>query len=484
MNAPLRRVAVAVFVLFALLFVNLNYVQVVKGDDYRTSDLNERVRISSYERPRGLIMVEDQAIAQSVETDGRYKYQRKYPQGELYSHVTGYQSMIYSNSELEAAENEDLSGESDKLFVRRITDMITGKKSKGANVILTLDKEVQAATADALEGEKGAAISLDPKTGEILSLVSNPAYDPNPFAAHTDQPQKDAWKTLNGDSVNKPLLNRALRQTYPPGSTFKVIMSSALVQEGYTADTQVDAPNQYTAPQTTKFIENFQGEQCGNGVQVTLEFALQESCNTVFAKLGVEKVGAEKIKDKAKEFGFGDADLQIPLDVAPSETGDLPDPPAVAQSSIGQRDVRMTPLQGAMIAAAVANNGKLMTPFLVKKVEAADYTTLSTTREQTFSTPLSDSNAAEVQKMMRAVVENGTGTRAQVDGADVGGKTGTAEDGDERQDHAWFIGYAIVGGEPVAAVAVVLENAGTSSSSSAAIAGTIMKSIIEQRANR
>lgn len=483
MNAPLRRVAIAVFVLFALLFVNLNYVQVVKGDDYRTSDLNERVRISSYERPRGLIMVEDQVIAESKETDGRYKYQRSYPQGKLYSHVTGYQSMIYGNSELEAAENEDLSGESDKLFVRRITDMITGKKSKGANVILTLDKEVQAATADALEGEKGAAIALDPKTGEILSLVSNPAYDPNPFAAHTDQPQKDAWKKLNGDSVNKPLLDRALNQTYPPGSTFKVIMSSALVEQGYTADTEVDAPNQYTAPQTTKYIENFHGETCGNGVQVTLEFALQESCNTVFAKLGVEKVKADGIKAKAKEFGFGDK-FKVPMTSAASQTGDMPDDPAVAQSSIGQRDVRMTPLQGAMIASAVANNGKLMQPFLVKKVEAADYTTLSTTREQTYSTPLSGSEAGEVQKMMRAVVQSGTGKRAQIDGADIGGKTGTAEDGDERQDHAWFIGYAIVDGQAVAAVAVVLENAGTSSSSSAAIAGTIMKSIIQQRANR
>ncbi|MFI5959551.1 peptidoglycan D,D-transpeptidase FtsI family protein [Cryptosporangium sp. NPDC051539] len=483
MNAPLRRVAVAVFVLFALLFVNLNYVQVVKGDDYRNSDLNERVRISSYERPRGLIMVEDQAIAQSVETDGRYKFQRKYPQGELYSHVTGFQSMIYGTSEIESAENEDLSGQSDKLFVRRITDMITGKKSKGANVILTLDKEVQQATANALEGQKGAAISLDPKTGEILSLVSLPTFDPNPFASHTDKPQKDAWANLNGDKENQPLLNRALRQTYPPGSTFKVIMSTALVEDGLTADSEVDAPNQYTAPQTTKYIENFHGETCGNGVKVTLEFALQESCNTVFAKLGVEKLGAEKIKEKAKEFGFG-SPMKVPTDVAASQTGDLPDPPSVAQSSIGQRDVRMTPLQGAMIAAAVANNGKLMTPYLVKKVEAADYTTLSTTRQKTLSTPMSDSTAGEVQKMMHAVVQDGTGKRAQIDGADVGGKTGTAEDGDERQDHAWFIGYAIVDGQPVAAVAVVLENAGKSSASSAEIAGTIMKSIIQQRANR
>jgi peptidoglycan glycosyltransferase len=485
MNAPLRRVAIAVFVLFGLLFANLNYVQVVKGDEYRNDTRNERVRISSYQNPRGLILVDSQPIAQSVATDGRYKYQRQYPAAtaNLYSHVTGYQSMIYGNTGIEAAEEPDLSGQSDKLFVRRITDMLTGRKSQGANVILTLDKEVQQATGDAMDGVKGAAISLNPKTGAILSLVSNPTFDPNPFASHSDGPQQTTMKALRADT-DQPLLDRALNQTYPPGSTFKVIMSTALIEDkGLKADTVVAAPNQYKPPQTTKVIQNFEGESCGDGVSVTLLYALEKSCNTVFAKLGVEKVGADEIKKTAKAFGFGKT-VSVPLTDAASQTGDIPDDPAVAQSSIGQRDVRMTPLQGAMIAAAVANNGELMTPYLVDKVEAADYTTLSTTQAKRYSTPMSSSTAGELQKMMKAVVDSGTGTKAQIDGVDVGGKTGTAEDGDERQDHDWFIGYSIVNGQAVAAVAVVLENAGKSSSSAAAIAGTIMKSIIAQKTTR
>jgi peptidoglycan glycosyltransferase len=480
-NAPLRRVAIAVFVLFGLLFANLNYVQVVKGDDYRNSDLNERVRISSYERPRGLILVQGTAVAESQDTEGRYRYLRKYPQGKLYAQVTGFQSLIYGNTELEAAENGDLSGQSDKLFVRRITDMLTGKKSKGANVLLTLDKDVQSATAEAFGDRKGAAVALDPQTGAILSLVSMPSYDPNAFASHRDQPQKDAWKELNADE-NKPLLNRALRQTYPPGSTFKVVDSAVLVEEGFKADTEVDAPLSYTPPQTTNAIRNYNGLPCGNG-RVTLAYALEKSCNTVFSKLGVERVGTDKLKAKAAEFGFGD-ERKVPTRVAASQMGEIPDKPALAQSSIGQRDVKMTPLQGAMIAAAVANNGVLMTPYLVKEVEAPDYTTLDKTRPSRLSTPMSESGAAEVQKMMKAVVDEGTGTKAQIDGVDVGGKTGTAEDGDARQDHEWFIGYAISDGVPVAAVAVVLENAGTSSSQSADIAGTIMKSVIASKANR
>jgi penicillin-binding protein A len=261
-------------------------------------------------------------------------------------------------------------------------------------------------------------------------------------------------------------------------------MSTALVEDdGYKADTQVAAPDQYTAPQTTKFIQNYEGESCGNGVSVTLLYALEKSCNTVFAKLGVEKVKADGIKSTAKKFGFGQT-IDVPMTSSPSATGDIPDDPAVAQSSIGQRDVRMTPLQGAMIASAVANNGDLMTPYLVKEVQAPDFTTLSTTQTKKFSSPMSSSTAGELQKMMQAVVESGTGTKAQIDGAIVGGKTGTAEDGDARQDHDWFIGYSIVGGVPVAAVAVVLENAGKSSSSAAKIAGTIMKSIIAQQATR
>ncbi|HEV2088037.1 MAG TPA: penicillin-binding transpeptidase domain-containing protein, partial [Cryptosporangiaceae bacterium] len=243
------------------------------------------------------------------------------------------------------------------------------------------------------------------------------------------------------------------------------------------------APRSYDPPQTSALIRNFAGNPCGDG-RVTLEYALQVSCNTPFAKLGVEEVKADGIKEKARQFGFETEDLSVPLKVSPSRLGLIADPPAVAQSSIGQRDVRMTPLQGAMIAAAVANDGALMQPYLVKEIQAPDYSTLKTTSPKTLSEPLTSDQAGQLQQMMVAVVEKGTGTEAQVRNATVGGKTGTAEDGDARQDHEWFIGFAIVDGEAVAAVAVVLENAGTSSSQAASVAGDIMTSVISQRVRK
>lgn len=482
MNAPLRRVAIAVFVLFGLLFLNLNYVQVIKGDDYRNNPANRRVQISTYERERGAIVVDETAVAVSEETTGRLKYQREYPADDLYAAVTGYQSLTYGSTGIEAAENDVLSGQSDKLFVRRVSDMITGRKARGANVVLTLDKEVQQAAFSGMGSRKGAAVALDPRTGEILAMVSTPSYDPNPFASHQDAPQKDAFSRLNADR-DKPMLNRALNESYPPGSTFKVVMSTALLKRGLSPDSQVEAPDSYTPPQTTNAIRNFAGESCGNG-RVTLEYALTKSCNTPFARLGVETVKAEGIKDQAREFGFETDDLEVPLRTSSSRIGDIPDPPATAQSSIGQRDVRMTPLQGAMIASAVANDGRLMRPYLVKEIQAPDYSTLETTRPKQFSRPMDAGQARDLQQMMQSVVEEGTGRQARVSGATVGGKTGTAEDGDERQDHEWFIGFAIAGGKPIAAVAVVLENAGTSSSQAAAVSGKIMRAILAQERSR
>ncbi len=478
MNAPLRRVAIAVFVLFGLVFGQLNYVQFVQGDELRRHPDNDRVQLQEYERKRGSIVVEGQAIATSTETDGRLKYLRSYPAGVLYPHITGYKSPLFGESGIEQSEDPVLSGDDDRLFVRRVSGIITGQRPEGGNVVLTIDKQVQTAAFNQLQGRKGAIAALDPKTGQILALVSAPSYDPNQLAVHDNEANQNAWNRLT-KNANKPLNNRALGETYPPGSTFKVIVSAAALKDGATADTQVDSPLRYTPPQTTKFIQNFNGNSCG-GERVSLLKALTVSCNTSYAKLGVE-LGSDKVRDMAKDFGFEDDDLSTPLDVASSRLGDMPDPPSVAQSSIGQRDVRMTPLQGAMIAAAVANNGSLMRPYLVKEVQAPDRNPLEVTSEKELSQPLDASQAAELQKMMISVVENGTGKKAQLDGLDVGGKTGTAEDGDSRQDHSWFIGFVLKDGEPVGAVAVVLENAGISSSSTADMAGNVLRAIVQNR---
>jgi peptidoglycan glycosyltransferase len=482
-NAPLRRVAIAVFVLFGLLFANLNYVQFVQGDKLRRDPTNQRVQLQEYERQRGSIVVDGQAIAASKETDGRLKYLRTYPAPTLYPHVTGFASPRFGDTGIERSEDEVLSGDDDRLFVRRLTEIVTGRQPKGGNVVLTLDKEIQQAAFQGLQNRNGAIAALDPRTGEILAMVSGPAYDPNQLATHDSEAGKQAWDRLNSDP-DKPLLNRALRQTYPPGSTFKVIVSAAALKDGATADTSVPSPLRYTPPQTTRFIQNFAGSSCG-GQTVTLLRALTVSCNTAYARLGVE-LGQEKVTAMAREFGFEDEDLNVPLSAVPSRIGDIPDPPALAQSSIGQRDVRMTPLQGAMIAAAVANDGTLMKPYLVKEVQAPDRKPLDVTRPDEMSQPLTADQAGELQRMMRGVVQGdgGTGRRARISGVDVGGKTGTAEDGDQRQDHSWFIGYAIVDGEAVGAVAVVLENAGTSSSSTAEIAGQVLRAIVQNRGSR
>lgn len=478
MNAPLRRVAIAIFVLFGLLFAQLNYVQFVQGDELRRNPDNDRVQLQEYERKRGSIVVEGEAIATSTETNGRLKYLRSYPAGILYPHVTGFKSPLFGESGIEQSEDPVLSGDDDRLFVRRVSEIITGRRPEGGNVVLTLDKQVQTAAFNQLQGRKGAIVALDPKSGEILAMVSTPVFDPNQLAVHDSEANQAAWNKLTKDA-DKPLNNRALSETYPPGSTFKVIVSAAALKDGMTAESEVDSPLKYTPPQTTKFIQNFHGGDCG-GEQVSLRKALTVSCNTAYAKLGVE-LGADNVRDMAKDFGFEDDDLSIPLKAAPSRLGDIPDPPSLAQSSIGQRDVRMTPLQGAMIAAAVANSGSLMRPFLVKEVQAPDRNPLEVTSEKELSQPLNATQAADLQKMMISVVENGTGRRAQLDGVEVGGKTGTAEDGDARQDHSWFIGFALKDGEPVGAVAVVLENAGISSSSTAEMAGNVLRAIVQNR---
>ncbi|MDQ1646498.1 MAG: penicillin-binding protein [Cryptosporangiaceae bacterium] len=481
MNAPLRRVALAVFVLFGMLFANLNYVQFVKGSELRRNPINKRVQLQEYDRKRGSIAVGSEAIALSDATNDKLKYLRRYPANSLYAHVVGFKSVTYGETGLERSEDPILSGDDDRLFVRRVSGILTGHKTVGGDVVLTLDKGVQEAAQTALVGRKGAIAAIDPRTGAILGLASGPTFDPNPLSSHDYETEKKAYAKLSADP-DKPMLNRALRQTYPPGSTFKVIVSSTAVKDGMTASSTVESPDRYTPPQTDKFIENFHGESCG-GASITMKLALTVSCNTAFAKLG-NKLGADKIRATARDFGFEQNNLQIPLAVSASELGPMDDPPKVAQSSIGQRDVRMTPLQGAMIAAAVANNGTLMRPHLIQEIQAPDRSTLEPEQVGEMSRPLTPEQAAQVQDMMVGVVQSGTGKKAQINGIVVGGKTGTAEDGDSRADHSWFIGYAIKDGVAVGAVAVVLENAGTSSKSTAGLAGDVLRAIIDKQRPR
>ncbi|RLK24412.1 cell elongation-specific peptidoglycan D,D-transpeptidase [Micromonospora sp. M71_S20] len=501
MNAPLRRVGIVVMVLFGLLFANLNWIQAYKADEYRTSDYNGRVQVAEYERRRGNIEAGGTAFALSKETDGELKFQRAYPGGARYAHVLGYKPVNLAETGIEKFENDFLAGTSDQLIANRVKDMFTGDQSGGGNVLLTVSKGAQNTAFEQLrnnrvDAAKGAAIAVDPRTGAVQALVSMPSFDPNPLVSHNTNEATAAYNKLEQDPAG-PLKNRALGEVLPPGSTFKIVVAAAALENGVGQQTRIPAGPSWTPPTSGTPIRNAAPSICPED-EVTLINAVTESCNTGFAQMGV-RLGADKIKEKARQFGFEQEDLSVGHlnegghPVAASRTGSMQnadggaDPAALAQSSIGQRDVRMTPLQGAMIAASVANGGSQMRPYLVRQLLAPDRTTsYYTAKPKELRQPVSGQVANDLRDMMVSVVENGSGTNAQLRGYTVGGKTGTAQSAPDRPDHGWFIGFALdKNGTPVSAVCVVLEQAGPGGSAEAArIAGQIMRAAIADPGGR
>jgi peptidoglycan glycosyltransferase len=482
---------VVILVLFAMLFANLNWVQAYKADAYRTSDYNRRVVVAQYDRPRGVIEADGDGLAENKVTDDTLKYLRVYPDKQIYAPVLGYRPVSLGATGIEKSEDDFLSGESNKLVADRIKDMFTGNNTGGGNVLLTLSTTAQETAWKQLTNNergvtKGAAVAIDPRTGAIQAMVSMPSYDPNPLVSHDEKSAAAAYDKLIKDK-DQPLLNRATSETLPPGSTMKVIISAAALSNNYTPSTEIQAGSEYSVGGAV--IRNAEDDVCP-GSQIDLKEALTESCNTGFARLGV-KLGRDKVVGMAKAFGFEDDKLTVGsledgtgLPVAASRTGAIANPDgstdlgALAQSSIGQRDVRMTPLQGALMAATVANGGKQMRPYLVQKLLSADRSTLYTANPQTLRTPITGPVASDLRDMMDSVVENGTGKKAKISGFEVGGKTGTAQNAVGADPHGWFIGFAFnEKGEAVSAVCVMLENVpgGHASAEAARIAGLIMK---------
>ncbi|MEU7840667.1 penicillin-binding transpeptidase domain-containing protein [Micromonospora sp. NPDC049114] len=501
MNAPLRRVGIVVMVLFGLLFANLNWIQAYKADEYRTSDYNGRVQVADYKRKRGNIEAGGTAVATSKETTGKLKFQRTYPGGAKYAHVLGYKPVNLADTGIEQVENDFLAGTSDQLIGDRFKDMFTGDETGGGNVLLTLSKRAQDVAYDQMrnnqvDAKRGAAIAIDPRTGAVQALVSMPSFDPNPLVSHNTN---EAAAEINKLEQNPdgPLKNRALSETLPPGSTFKIVVAAAALENGVTKSTPIPAGSSYTPPTSGSPIRNAAASICPKP-QVTLLEAVTKSCNTGFAQLGV-RLGADKVKEKARQFGFEQEDLTVGqlgeggLRTAASRTGDMlnpdgsTDPAALAQSSIGQNNVRMTPLQGAMIAGSVANGGSQMRPYLVRQLLAPDRTTsYYTAKPRELRQPVSGPVASDLREMMVSVVQKGTGQKAAISGYTVGGKTGTAQSAPDRPDHGWFIGFALdKNGNPVSAVCVVLEQAGSGGSAEAArIGGQIMKAAINDPGGR
>jgi penicillin-binding protein A len=480
-NAPLRRVAISILVLFTLLIINVNYIQVVRSDDLRTNASNTRVLAAEYDRERGAIVVGGTAVAESVPTDGRLKYLRNYPQGALYAAVTGYHSLIYNNSQLERAENDLLAGSDPRLTFRRLADMFTGRDPAGGDVVLTLDPAVQEAAMAGLEGVTGAVVALDPSSGAILGMASTPSYDPTRLSSHDPADIRAYWDELEATSPD-PRLNRAIGDNYPPGSLFKVIVSAAALEDGRTPETVIPAPDVLTLPNTSTTLENFNGGTCSPSGEQSLIDALTVSCNTAFAQLGID-LGEDKVREMSEAFGLDGEGYEIPLDVAPSGVGDIESDAALGQTSIGQRDVRMTPLQAALVAATVANDGVQMKPYLVDQVTAPDLTVIDSTQPEEWREPISGDIANQLTEMMLSVVENGSGRAARISGVEVAGKTGTAQVSDEVADHTWFMGFAPADDPQIAVAVFVANGGGTGGERSAPIARQVIEAYLDGQGN-
>lgn len=479
MNKPLRHVWLVVGLLFLLLFTSTTYFQVIAQGRLNADGRNVRTIYNEFGRHRGPIVVDGQVIAGSVESDDTYGYLRTYDPGAMYAPVTGYYSVIYGFSGIERSLNDTLSGAADALFYQRISDILSGRQGQGATVELTLDAQAQQAAWDALDGQRGSVVALDPTTGAVLAMVSAPSYDPNRLASHDSRSVRTAWSELNEDP-SRPMTNRAIGgDLYPPGSAFKLLVAAAALDSGkYQADTVIPGPGVYQLPNSSSTMNNHAGGDrtpCGPNDESTLAEALRTSCNTSFALLGQE-VGEEDLRATAEEFGFGKR-LEIPLAVTPSSIGTDLDGAQLATTSIGQYETRVTPMQMAMMAGAFANDGVVMEPQLVRSVRTNDLSSVAELSPREVGQPLSAANAAQMRTMMVDVVENGTGGAAAIDGVEVGGKTGTAQWGEGRAPHSWYVGYAQAGDRKVA-VAVLVEEGGYGSRVAAPIAKDVMEAVV------
>jgi peptidoglycan glycosyltransferase len=456
------------------LLLAVTWFQVVRADDLKTDPRNPRPALTERGKERGLIItIDGTVVARSVEDPESRDYVREYPEGEAYAHTVGYSSFLLGDTALEAAYSSELRSRRD-LTISDLVSVILGRDLRPENLEITIDNALQQAALEALSDKRGAIVALDPRTGAVLAAVSTPSFDPS-LLLGDDAAQQ--WETLLTDQ-SQPLNDRATKEIYAPGSSFKTIVTATAIDTGYAGPgTLFEDPLEFDLPGSSATISNFGDRTCNDGVSVTLLEAFIRSCNTTFADLSIQ-LGAVDIGITAEALGFNidlDYEWSIPRAVWP--TGDLiNDDAALAQSGIGERNVRATPLHMAMVAAAVANNGMTVNPYLVQRVFDADGLAVVTTEPSELGRAMAPETASVLAQMMERVVTEGTGRRAAVPGVRVAGKTGTATG---RGDFAnpWFIGFAPVE-SPTIALAVFIE--GSPSTGESATGGSVAAPIASQ----
>ncbi len=476
MSRPLSRIAAGLLVLMVALMAQLTWLQVINADELNAKPGNQRTMLNEYSHERGPILVDRAPIAESVATDNTLKYLRTYASGPAYASATGFYSLVFGATGLEKTEDLVLSGQDPRLFVDRMQQLIAGRSPQGGAVETTLDAGAQQAAWDGLKGKTGSVVAIEPATGRILAQVQSPSFDPNKLSSHNSKSINEYYNKLDSDPA-KPLLNRPIAKTNPPGSTFKIVTAAAALESGeYTPNSVLPGPATYRLPGTSTDLPNWTGEACGPNNEVTLAEALEISCNTAFAWLGVQ-LGDDALRDQAEKFGFEEA-FETPQKAATSHFPEDPDPSQTAQSAIGQFDVRATTLQMAMVVAAVGNQGLTMRPGIIDQTSAPDLSPLDEFSPQDFARAMTPEHAAQLTQMLVGVVTNGTGSSARIPGVAVAGKTGTAQTSADRPSIAWFVSFAPAD-NPQVAVAVAVEDAGTDEVSGNQLAGPIARSVMQ-----
>jgi len=475
MDSQIRRLAIGLLVLLVILLFGVNYVQVFAADSIADNPANAyRQFVAESEVDRGEILANDGTpLAISRETNGEFTYQRRYPRGELYAHLTGYYSLFFGRTELERSFGEYLSGDAPELLPQTIGDFIQGNPKRGASIVTTLDPELQELAMDIVEDPSlmengGAIVVMEPDTGKVLASAANPTFDPNALSTQDSEAAEKAITALNEDP-EKPLLSRASDELFPPGSVFKIITAATALENGITPQDRIPNPPELDLPLTDDTLENFGGSICPGGSTITLAEAFRVSCNVAFGGLGLE-LGPKKIGQQAEKFGFCLWDPPgpcltdtVPFDI-PYSAGRYPNAayfedndPLVAFSGIGQSDVATNPLSMAMVASAVANDGVLMRPQLVTEVRDPQGRAIERFEPEEAGVAVSPETAKELTDMMVSVVAAGTGTAAAIPGVTVAGKTGTAQRGEGEDPHAWFVSFAPAEDPQVAVAVIVLD---------------------------
>jgi len=484
MNKNITRLGIAMVVLFVALFAKLNWIQVIDKNSLDNNPLNSAQVRRDFNRPRGSIITADGAVvAQSIrnpDTTSEFKRIRVYPEGALFSQSSGFFSFRYGSAGLEKQYNDEMTGSTFDQQVDGFNDLFVSRENIG-DVTLSLRKDVQQVAKDQLGEREGSVVALDPRTGAILGFWSFPSYDANTVSSIDKAVSEAAWKELNA-APGTPMRPHMYQDRYFPGSTFKVVTAGIGIETGAVTDTEPVFPfvTGYTPQMTNKSIQNFGGQTCGG----PLPEILRVSCNSAFAQMGAETIGPVAMVSGAGKFGFNQT---VPIDmpdpvksVFPTDVGN--NPPKLAMASIGQNDVQATPLQMAMVAAAVANGGTIMKPHLMSQIRNAQGEVIQTYKTSKWLQPMSASAGATLSADMLGVVQGGTAAGIAIPGCSVGGKTGTAQIGtDPPKSHTWIMGFAGPPGKPptVAIAVVVLNQPGSNEATGGRIAAPIARAVLQ-----